>query len=423
MSKFTLFWEEKGRQYSQIINLSDPNNKQSGVIRIGRDPNLCDIVLECPRVSRLHAEIFSNQANKEFQIQNLRGTNPIFVNGRKLIHGCLDLPDSSTFVLGNVEIKAIEFAETTRVKTPADRNSITLSQFLPIASSEELHSKGYLLPGIITVVWVVLLFSTVGKDRIFNFLLALFLGGLGFLFIYQLCGKKKQAWILTLPIILTPLLLLSPIWKVISILFREILPGQIPASNASFFVVFIGFFFGAGLAEELLKALPLFILNGLSKIAFYPKLAIKEPLDGILLGAASGLGFTLLETLGQYVPDLIQQASTQFGEAQGQLVGLQLLIPRIVGSVFGHMAYTGYFGYYIGLAFLKPQKMWQLLLIGYLIASLIHALWNTSAILGGWALALSGILAYCLLTGAILKARQLSPDRRDNFATKYFGNK
>ena len=101
---------------------------------------------------------------------------------------------------------------------------------------------------------------------------------------------------------------------------------------------------------------------------------------------------------------------------------MQLLIPRIVGSVFGHMAYSGYLGYYIGLAALKPQKSWQLLAIGYLIASVVHALWNTSSILGGWALALSGILAYSLLTGAILKARQISPDRKENFATKYFGD-
>ena len=33
---------------------------------------------------------------------------------------------------------------------------------------------------------------------------------------------------------------------------------------------------------------------------------ISEPLDGILIGAASAIGFTLTETLGLYVPSIVQ---------------------------------------------------------------------------------------------------------------------
>ncbi|MGF1489324.1 MAG: PrsW family glutamic-type intramembrane protease [Prochloraceae cyanobacterium] len=414
MSKITLSWEEYGEKYSQIINLNDPYHKKPGVVRIGRDPNLCDIILKCPRVSRLHAEIYLAPQDKDFKIKNLRETNPILVDGQKLIRGSLYLSDRATLILGEVKIEFCKFSDSTTINNNLE-NSITFSQFLPLASSEDLRQKGYLLPGILTVIWVVLLFANAGdpgNDTFFNFLIALFLGGGGFSFIYQLCGKKKPFWILFLPIILTPILLYSPVWAAIAIVFREILPGQIPGKNDNFITVFIAYFFGAGLAEELLKALPILFLNWLSKMLSYPKLEVKEPLDGILLGAASGLGFTLLETLGQYVPNLIQ--------TQGALSGLQVLIPRIVGSVFGHMAYSGCLGYYIGLASLKPKQRWQLLGMGYLIASVIHALWNTSVILGGWALALSGITAYCLLTGAIIKARQISPNRKDNFATQYF---
>ena len=414
MSKIILAWEEYGEKYSQIINLNDPNNKKPGAILIGRDPNLCDIVLKCPRVSRLHAEISIGQQKHDFKIQNLRETNPILVDGQKLIRGYLDLSRRTTLILGEVKLEFLELSERGTVNSPFE-TSITFSQFIPIASSEDLQQKGYLVPGILTVILVVLLFSNVGDNgnaRLFNFLLALFLGGAGFSFIYQLCGKKKPFWILSLPIILTPILLSTPVWLIIAYFFRKVLPGQIPSDNTSFIAGFIAYFFGSGLAEELLKALPVLFLNWLSQIFSYSKFAVKEPLDGILLGAASGLGFTLLETLGEYVPDLIQ--------TQGPLSGLQLLIPRIVGSVFGHMAYSGCLGYYIGLASLKPKKRWQLLGIGYLITSMVHTLWNTSAIFGGSALALSGILAYCLLIGAIIKARQLSPNRKDNFATKYF---
>jgi len=63
-------------------------------------------------------------------------------------------------------------------------------------------------------------------------------------------------------------------------------------------------FFGAGLMEELLKALPVLLAYVVGSRLSFPwreRIGVWEPLDGILLGAASAVGFTLLETLGQYV--------------------------------------------------------------------------------------------------------------------------
>lgn len=133
------------------------------------------------------------------------------------------------------------------------------------------------------------------------------------------------------------------------------------------------------------------------------------------------MGFTLLETLGEYVPRFSQLVATQHGVGAGQWIGLQLLIPRIVGSLSGHMAYSGYLGYFIGLSILKPASCWQILGIGYLSASGLHALWNASSALGPWMMVLVGTLSYALLAAAILKARQLSPTRAQNFATQVIG--
>jgi RsiW-degrading membrane proteinase PrsW (M82 family) len=59
----------------------------------------------------------------------------------------------------------------------------------------------------------------------------------------------------------------------------------------------------------------------------------------------------------------------QAGAEAGELLGLQLLIPRILGEVAGHLAYSGYFGYFIGLSVLKPSRRWQILAIGYMTAA------------------------------------------------------
>jgi RsiW-degrading membrane proteinase PrsW (M82 family) len=147
------------------------------------------------------------------------------------------------------------------------------------------------------------------------------------------------------------------------------------------------------------------------------KIGVWEPLDGILLGAASAIGFTLDETLFQYVPMAIQ--------AGGQLAGLQLLIPRIMGAIAVHVAYSGYFGYFFGLSVLKPRKRWQLLAIGYLTAAILHAFWNSADMFGQNPITdallqcVAGVIAYGFLIAAILKARQISPTRAQNFATRF----
>ena len=67
------------------------------------------------------------------------------------------------------------------------------------------------------------------------------------------------------------------------------------------------------------------------------------------------VGFTLLETLQHYVPPVIQNVTLQKEAYAGQLVGLQLLIPGILGAA-AHMAHSSYWGYFIGLSALKPRS-------------------------------------------------------------------
>ncbi len=414
-------------------------------VAIGRDRS-CQIALESiayGMVSRRHATVrpLTKGNILTWEICDLNSANGTYVNGERL-QASQTLETGDRISLG---IDGPQFIfETTLQNThnsprlptvnpilsnAGEKENLTFTQLFPIASTgKQLSQKAYLYPGIATVFFVVSMFVAVGNSAAFNFLLAAYLSGAAYYFIYQLCGKHKPWWILFCSALGTILILLSPLLIGFIVVFREILPGRLPTEGEqiSFFPFLIRMFFGAGLMEELLKALPVLVallLGNLLRNPWRERIGVWEPLDGILLGSASAVGFTLLETLGQYVPNIIHNVTLQAGTDAGELVGLQLLIPRILGSVAGHMAYSGYLGYFIGLSALKPKKRWQILGVGYLSAAALHALWNGAGSASVLLLAVVGVLSYAFLVAAILKARILSPNRSQNFATRIFSQK
>jgi len=418
---------------------------QTHEVAIGRDRN-CQIALESiayGMVSRRHATIrpLAKGTFPRWEICDLSSANGTYINGIKL-QGCQTLEIGDRISLGidgpefifetplNKNQNQQQFATTNqRFYNAGEHEALTFTQLFPIASTgKQLSQKAYLYPGIATVICVVSMFVAVGNSVAFNLLLAAYLSGAAYYFIYQLCGKHKPWWVLLGSALATVLILLSPLLIGFILVFREILPGRLPVEGEqiNFLSFLIRMFFGAGLMEELLKALPVLgamLLGNWLRNPWRDRIGVWEPLDGILLGSASAVGFTLLETLGQYVPNIIQNITLQAGPEAAELVGLQLLIPRILGSAAGHMAYSGYFGYFIGLSALKPRKRWQILGVGYFSASALHALWNASGTVSVLLLAMVGVLSYAFLVAAILKARALSPNRDQNFATRISSEK
>ncbi|MCY7323968.1 MAG: PrsW family intramembrane metalloprotease [Phormidesmis sp. CAN_BIN36] len=415
------------------------------IIAIGRDPR-CQVVLDPTlhsSVSRRHVEIRPTATTEDgrpvWWVCDLNSSNGTYLNGKRL-RGCRVLKAGDRVSLGQTgPTFAFDYCLATSPPPPAASQTVkrikpvpllpqaprnvTFTQLFPIASAGlGLRQKAYLAPGIITVGFVVGLFVAVGNAVLFNLLLATYIALAAYYFVYQLCGKHKPWWVLLIAGLSTVVLLQSPVLPLFIVLFRQVLPGQVPETGEpmNFVVLLIRMFFGAGLMEELLKALPLlgfYLLGRLLPTPWKERIGISEPLDGILLGTASAVGFTLLETLGQYVPDMIQNTTLQLGDGPRQLMGLQLLIPRLLGSISGHMAYSGYLGYFIGLSVLNPRQSVVILGTGYLSAASLHALWNAIGSVSPFVLALVGILSYAFLGAAILKARALSPTRSQNFAT------
>lgn len=420
---------------------------------IGRDPS-CQIILDpivYGGVSRRHLVVRPLSQTGIWEICDLNSANGTYVNGQRL-QGNRILNAGDRIMLGqngcefSFEIRSLSppcitsqtsasdvtspplslAAPSLSTPAPIPASTLSVSQLVPILSTgRDLSRKAYLVPGILTVIFAVLMFATIGSFIAFAGVLAFYLAGAAYYFVYQLCGKSKPWWMLVGSALTTMLLVASPIFSIFVVVFRGILPGNVSAlpENAGFLNDLFAHFFGAGLLEELLKALPVFaayLVGYWLSSSVRDRIGVREPLDGILLGAASAVGFTLIETLGQYVPETMAQVTQQAGADVAQLVGLQLLIPRILASVAGHIAYSGYFGYFIGLSALKPSKRWTILTIGYLTASGLHAFWNATASIPGFGLILPiivGGVSYAFLTASILKARALSPKRSQNFAT------
>lgn len=412
-------------------------------IAIGRD-RTCQIVLDPSQykgVSRRHLEIRplmsrSSTGMPMWQVCDLQSTSGTFVNGTPL-QGCQTLRIGDRIKLGNngpefiFECQFNTGSSPHPLPVPVGNSSLHRSQMFPILSGDKLGllQKGFLIPGILTVLVVIAMFASQDNPIVFISLLGVYLAGAGYYFVYQRCGKQKPWWLILGSALSIPILLLTPVWSIFYLFFDYVLPGAwFSAPNGNFLTIIIGAFCGPGLREELFKALPVLFLYLLGMRLSSPqreRIGVCEPLDGIIIGAAAATGFTIFETLLQYVPNAIEQAAKASGnEALGYYAGLSLLIPRILGEVAGHMAYSGYFGYFIGLSALKPSKRWQILGIGYVSAAALHGLWNAVASLAGgnignFFLAVSGSLAYIFLMAAILKARQLSPTRSQNFATQY----
>ncbi|ABW28977.1 FHA domain-containing protein [Acaryochloris marina] len=105
MTELTLEWVEGGVSRSEQIQPNQPS-KNPGTVRIGRDPQKCDIVLSDSSVSGLQAEVYYHAGSQAFYLRSLRDTNPPIVNGQPITTGEVPLGTASTVSLGRVVLNA-----------------------------------------------------------------------------------------------------------------------------------------------------------------------------------------------------------------------------------------------------------------------------------------------------------------------------
>lgn len=151
-------------------------------------------------------------------------------------------------------------------------------------------------------------------------------------------------------------IILAPLAILCQWLFIEVIKQANPAFHAS---ESPQFFLWAALVEEFIKFLPFVI------IVFYNN-EFDEPVDAMIYMIAAGLGFAAIENI------LVVAKTFQ----QGIHITFQLLVLRFIGATLLHAVASGLIGYFIGLAWFYHHHSKKIILVGIIIATLLHFAFN-----------------------------------------------
>ncbi|MDP7060110.1 MAG: PrsW family glutamic-type intramembrane protease [Candidatus Marinimicrobia bacterium] len=391
-------------------------------INLGRDSS-CDVIFSEENnrgVSRRHAQLKWTDGEWRLYDYSTNGT----------IIGSDTLHNSDRIIMGIENIRLSDTGEKVRIQIPfmpeleeepepvLIQDSPSSTKIIPLASEgffQQFLSQPFIIPGIATVVAGLAMFAflqsaietgSINYVYAYEFVLGVYLGSMLILAVKQMSGSSAPAWIPFSATLFTGFLLVLP-WSIylFSLLFRP--PTVIAMIQSQFFLSkFLGHFIGAGLMEELMKSIPVWIallmagrfhrlnIPGFEKGRLHPPLAI-------LIGASSAAGFILVETLLMYVPEIQQGGNPA--------AGLMLLIPRFITGICGHAAWSGLFAYFIGLSHIYRKKRVLMVFIGWLSASLLHGLWNATADISQFG-AVIAVASFVIFTAYLYKARESFPE-------------
>lgn len=187
----------------------------------------------------------------------------------------------------------------------------------------------------------------------------------GLFVVRRLDRNEKEPWRLVLvaaawgAIVATSMVIWGEsLWG--SIAERALVPGPgLDASTA----------FSAGLLEELAKGTAVVLLFLVMRNEF------DDVVDGIIYGAAVGLGFNFMESVA-YMTNLYAIFSPE--GVGGYAAGFQWYSRQVLGLFFGHATYTALIGAGLGIARQLPNRRQKAIAVasGFLIAISAHFSWD-----------------------------------------------
>jgi len=138
------------------------------------------------------------------------------------------------------------------------------------------------------------------------------------------------------------------------------------------------FFLIVGPIEETVKLLAV-------RLYAYGTDHFEAVVDGAVYGAVAGLGFATIENALYITQNLDAPMASGLGliGAGGGITAIRALAGP------GHVIYSAFAGYYLGLAKFNRQNRGPIIIKGLLIAALIHATYNTTVGLGSAAIGIA----------------------------------
>ena len=127
------------------------------------------------------------------------------------------------------------------------------------------------------------------------------------------------------------------------------------------------YFLVVGPVEEAVKLLAV-------RMYAYRSSKFDAVIDGAVYGAVAGLGFATIEN-ALYITNSLQSVAPGMNLLQA---GSDIATVRALAGP-GHVIYSAFAGYYLGLAKFNPEDAGPIVVKGLLIATLVHATYNTSA--------------------------------------------
>jgi RsiW-degrading membrane proteinase PrsW (M82 family) len=257
----------------------------------------------------------------------------------------------------------------------SDVSSFSFSEILPLGRLLDPETLGK------PVAWVLLLFGlgplvigSVVEDpllrvRLFNFSC----GALWTAFFVAAFKTERQLLKLGIAAFFAT--------GVFGLLFVSVLQGVPPLSwiylllepSRPFPVRVLAYIFGVGLLEELGKGLILVLLARVIG-------GLKDTADGVFYGLMSGLGFGVYEAIAytEWVnPHQSHVLSVFAGSPTIGLYGYFVAsVVRVVSLPLLHAVWTAIVGYFIGLSFSARRKTPAPLILGLLIAAVLHGLYD-----------------------------------------------
>ncbi|MDJ0730403.1 MAG: FHA domain-containing protein [Crocosphaera sp.] len=375
---------------------------QTEKTEIGRDFN-CQITLNSPldnSISRHHAEVRPLAELGGWKICPLGHNKDIYVNGQRL-SGSYTLQSGDILTFGRsptelvFEIQIVQtfpkIPEPSSLKAETSPSSyLSPSTWFPLRSKwRDVWNQGQFKSVMVYLLLCVLaLFAQNHAPCGFKSMSNAFLAGclliLAIETVSQLCGRHKPWWLILGLVLITGGLTLIDYQLLPHIIIPEPAVRNIPLE---------------AFLKEAIKALPIFAIYVLGKknsSNWQQTIRINDPLDGIILAVASATGLVIFES---YFKNNFTN-----------------IFVDIFPNVAGDLAYSGIFGYYIGLSVIKsPRQRWKILGFGYLLASSLHlGLGLFSKSLPDAIKPTLSIIEYGLLIAMILQgrdqAKQLSSD-------------